>query len=187
MIWEQIILKIQQLHSFLYGNHSQRYYFLSNMLSPEIFISDQRYCFFQQANHLPLLSKILANRCYMCQESEESIDHLILHCERTRVIWNLLFTIFKVRWVLLETVSDTLAAWHGRTIWKSRKKVWRMAPLYLFWVTWNQRNNMVFENGGNAIQQWKLTFVSNLWPWVRNVKGCFPLLIETFMEWLGSQ
>ena len=26
----------------------------------------------------------LANRCFMCQMFEESIDHLLLHCEKTR-------------------------------------------------------------------------------------------------------
>ena len=28
--------------------------------------------------------RALANRCYFCQVEEESIDHLLLHCEKTR-------------------------------------------------------------------------------------------------------
>ncbi|RVW68022.1 hypothetical protein CK203_064820 [Vitis vinifera] len=33
----------------------------------------------------------LANRCFMCLEKEETIDHLLLHCTKTRVLWDLLF------------------------------------------------------------------------------------------------
>ena len=28
----------------------------------------------------------LANRCFMCLENEETIDHLLLHCSKTRAI-----------------------------------------------------------------------------------------------------
>ena len=29
---------------------------------------------------------VLANKCFMCQKCGESIDHLLLHCERTREV-----------------------------------------------------------------------------------------------------
>ena len=29
---------------------------------------------------------VLANRCFLCQMFEESIDHLLLHCEKTREV-----------------------------------------------------------------------------------------------------
>ena len=35
--------------------------------------------------------RALANRCFMCLEKEETIDHLLLHCSKTRVLWDLLF------------------------------------------------------------------------------------------------
>ncbi|RVW76360.1 putative ribonuclease H protein [Vitis vinifera] len=33
----------------------------------------------------------LANRCFLCLSEEETVDHLLLHCVKTRVLWNLLF------------------------------------------------------------------------------------------------
>ena len=38
----------------------------------------------------------LANRCYFCQADEESINHLLLHCENTRASWEMFFTLFSV-------------------------------------------------------------------------------------------
>ena len=38
----------------------------------------------------------LANRCYLCQMHEESIDHILLHCAKTRTLWALFFSLFRV-------------------------------------------------------------------------------------------
>ena len=38
----------------------------------------------------------LANRCYMCHKDEKTIDHLLIHYVKTKVLWELLFTLFKV-------------------------------------------------------------------------------------------
>ncbi|RVW12371.1 putative ribonuclease H protein [Vitis vinifera] len=64
----------------------------------------------------------LANRCFLCLENEETIDHLLLHCSRTKVLWDLLFTVFGVSWVLPYSVKETLLSWHGSFVGKKRKK-----------------------------------------------------------------
>lgn len=33
----------------------------------------------------------IANRCLLCHENEESIDYILLHCVKTRVLWGTLF------------------------------------------------------------------------------------------------
>ncbi|RVW40176.1 LINE-1 retrotransposable element ORF2 protein [Vitis vinifera] len=64
----------------------------------------------------------LANRCFMCLEKEENINHLLLHCSRRRVLWDLLFTLFGVSWVLPSSVRETLLSWNGFFLGKKRKK-----------------------------------------------------------------
>ena len=50
----------------------------------------------------------LANRCFLCQTCGESIDHLFLHCERTREVRMLLLSFFGVSWVFSYSVKETL-------------------------------------------------------------------------------
>ncbi|RVW70775.1 Elongation factor 1-gamma [Vitis vinifera] len=37
--------------------------------------------------------RCLANRCFLCCEEEESIDHILIQCSKARVLWELLFTL----------------------------------------------------------------------------------------------
>ena len=50
----------------------------------------------------------LANRCYFFQLHEESKGQLLIHCEKKRDLWELLFMLFKVSWVLPSLVKETL-------------------------------------------------------------------------------
>lgn len=76
----------------------------------------------------------LVNRCYLCHSNEESIDHLLLHCVKTRALWEMLFSLFGVLWVVPSSVRETLLSWNGSFVGKKRKKVWRMGPLCIFWI-----------------------------------------------------
>ena len=71
----------------------------------------------------------LANRCYLCQLHEESMDHLLIHCEKNRVLWELLFALFTMSWVLPWLVRETLLDWYGSFVGKKRKKIWSVGPL----------------------------------------------------------
>ena len=39
--------------------------------------------------------RVLANRCFLCEE-EETVDHLLLHCSKARLLWDLLLAIVGV-------------------------------------------------------------------------------------------
>lgn len=44
------------------------------------------------------------------------------------------------------SVKDILLSWHVSFTENQWKKVWRAAPLCLFWTIWKERNRKVFEN-----------------------------------------
>ncbi|RVW12727.1 hypothetical protein CK203_111677 [Vitis vinifera] len=48
-------------------------------------------------------------------------------------------------------INEALLGWHGSYVGKKRKKVWRAAPLCLFWTIWRERNIKSFENGEHSV------------------------------------
>ena len=56
------------------------------------------------SNHIQRRGWSLVNRCFLCLKGEESVDHILLHCDRIRVLWNLLFSLFITSWVLPSSV-----------------------------------------------------------------------------------
>ena len=101
----------------------------------------------------------LENRCFFCLSEVETVDHLFLHCAKTRVLWNLLFSLFGVSWILSCSVKETLLGWHGLFVDKGRKKAWQVAPLCIFWTMWKKMNLIVFDNEELSIQRLKNSFV----------------------------
>ncbi|RVX03362.1 hypothetical protein CK203_019838 [Vitis vinifera] len=59
-------------------------------------------------DHLKRRGWSLANRCFLCCDDEETINHILIHCPKAKVLWNLMFTMFRVNWVFssrLKTLS----------------------------------------------------------------------------------
>ena len=48
---------------------------------------------------------------YMCKKNGESVDHLLLHCEETRVLWDEIFLRVDIAWVMPMRVVDLLGCW----------------------------------------------------------------------------
>ena len=105
-----------------------------------------------------LYSNPIQFKCSVCYAHEESIDHILLHCEKTRVLWELLFSIFGVYWVIHSTVTETLLGWHDFFVGRKQKKVWRTTPLCLFWTIWKERNRRYFKKVELFVQRLKFLF-----------------------------
>ncbi|RVW34912.1 putative ribonuclease H protein [Vitis vinifera] len=71
-------------------------------------------------------------KVFSCLTEAEMVDHLLLHCVMTRTLWNLLFSLFGVEWVLSGTVKETLLGWHGAFVGKSVKRRGKWPPYVYF-------------------------------------------------------
>ena len=94
----------------------------------------------------------LLNRCFICCDVEETIDHFLTHCSKSKVLWDLLFNFFNVLWILHSLVKEVLFGWHGSFVGKKRRRVWRATPMCLFWMVWKERNKIAFESDEFSIQ-----------------------------------
>ena len=63
-----------------------------------------------------------ANRCFMCEEEEETIDRLLIHCKFAKMLWDLFLSIVGISWVFPQLVLHTLLALQGVAVGKKRKK-----------------------------------------------------------------
>ena len=43
---------------------------------------------------------LLVNRCAPCKEELKFIDHILLYCDKARVLWLLVFSLFGIQWVI---------------------------------------------------------------------------------------
>ena len=53
---------------------------------------------------------VMANRCWLCELEEESVDHLLLHCVAASALWNAFFTRFGLSWVMPCSVKELYAS-----------------------------------------------------------------------------
>ena len=70
---------------------------------------------------------------------------------------------------------------------KKRKKIWMVAPLYLFWTLWRERNRVLFETEVISVQRIKANFVTNLWTWANLYSVDNTNFVLDFLTWMESR
>jgi hypothetical protein len=107
---------------------------------------------------------IVIDRCCMCKMNGESVDHLLLHCEVARALWNAIFSRFSLFWVMPLRVVNLFACWW--TGGRSRNAaVWKMVPCCLLWCLWRERNDRQFEDKERTIEELMSFFFHSLYSW----------------------
>ena len=131
--------------------------------------------------------RALANRCFLCEDEVETVEHLLLHCSKAKVLWDFFLGIFGVQWVFPFLVRGSLLSWQGSFVGKKRKKAWMAAPLCLFWSIWRERNMIAFDDKCFSVNRLKTSFVFSLWSWsnVHIIENLDSLM--DFLVWLGCK
>ena len=109
---------------------------------------------------------VLVSWCCMCKAAGESMDHLLLHCSYAKELWDLVFAMFGVHWVMLRRVIDLFVCWQRRLGSQQRSVIWRAVPHCLMWCIWKERNARTFEGCEKSIVELKLYFMRCLSEWL---------------------
>ena len=117
----------------------------------------------------------MSNRCYMCKAKEETRNHILLHCLKASILWQMVFALFHVQCVMHSFVRGVFLSWSGLSIGKKRKKAWKVAPLCIFWS--------IRESLDQTIKSY---FLYLFWDWVRVYMGDNVTSLIDFVDWLGS-
>ena len=83
---------------------------------------------------------------YVCKCTSETVDHLFLHCLVALELWDMVFGLFGVCWVMPMFVVELLACWQGRFGRHRNGYIWIVLPHCLMWCIWKERNSRWFEN-----------------------------------------
>ena len=122
---------------------------------------------------------------FLCEDDGETIDHLLIHCSRAKMLWDLFLAIIDSNWVFPLTVRQLLLAWQSASVGKKGKRVWLAAPLCLFWTLWKERNRVAFENEAPSTHEMKSAFLFTLWSWAKLYSVDNLNSLVGFLTWLG--
>jgi hypothetical protein len=100
----------------------------------------------------------------MWQKDEESIDHLLLHCECAQFLWSAFFGRFGLVWAMPQGVVNPLQCrWKGGH--SHSAVVWKMVPLYIMWCLWSKCNGRFFEDFKRSSEDLLHFFLTTLFTW----------------------
>lgn len=79
---------------------------------------------------------VIIDWCCVCKRAGESTNHLLLYCLIDSEMWNIVFTLFGLSWVMPKDVSELLASWSGKFMKHRNGEIWNMVPHCMIWGIW---------------------------------------------------
>ena len=90
---------------------------------------------------------------------------LFLHCLVASELWDMIFGLFGVFWVMPMSVVGLFACWQGHFGRHRNGDIWKVVPLCLMWCIWKERNGRCFEDIERSMPNLKLLFFRTLFDW----------------------
>lgn len=53
----------------------------------------------------------MVNKCYLCMNAVESCNHLLLWCPAAYDLWNMIYGLLGIKWVMSGAVREEILAW----------------------------------------------------------------------------
>jgi hypothetical protein len=111
--------------------------------------------------------------CCMCKADGESVDHLLLHCPYAKELWDMIFGLFGIQWVMPKRVIELFDCWQGSLGSVRICDLEGYSSLHNV-VFWRERNARTFEDCELSVVELKLQFYRSLLDWM-SATGLFRL------------
>lgn len=92
------------------------------------------------------LSQVSMNRCVMCNQEEETIQHLFFNCSTASRVWNDLAGCFVGSRIENRTIEDWITHRKAVSTTSIGRKVWKVLAHAITWGIWQERNRRLFED-----------------------------------------
>ena len=102
--------------------------------------------------------------CYpLCENEEESMNHLLNICKWTESLWNWLETIFKRTDRDRNSLQESIVNWRSNfSKTQIVNTLWKLIPGFLVWMVWKEQNRRVFQNEAKTIEFIRATILQNM-------------------------
>ena len=108
------------------------------------------------------------------------MDHILIHCGKTRELWRMLLSSFGVVWVFPASVRNLLLKWKVKGLGKKKQAVWGLAPICLFWCIWGERNRRMLQEEAMSDTCLRNLFFWSLLEWSQQFLDLNSLFSEFF-------
>jgi hypothetical protein len=94
--------------------------------------------------------------CYLCQQQEESMEHILNQCSSSGEIWDQASQIMRKTNRERDNIISTIRNW-GTEAYKSPilNRIWQLFPGFIVWQLWKERNMRIFHSQAST--------PSNIW------------------------
>lgn len=95
----------------------------------------------------------IVNGCPMCLRDEETVNHLLVHCNFAYNVWVALFARFDMQWVMPWSVAELFRRWLFRCHFTHGRILWKFMLYTACWKIWLERNNRIFNNKVRLVEE----------------------------------
>ncbi|PWA68102.1 reverse transcriptase zinc-binding domain-containing protein [Artemisia annua] len=111
---------------------------------------------------------VQSNQCGICDTGDETINHLMLHCDIARDVWALVGRWWNLDFPFVLSIREQLSWVDGSRIHGVACGCWKSGTT--FWSIWKFRNQNVFQKENKAILFDSIVSTSFFWLSNRNTK-----------------
>ncbi|CAN1338924.1 Putative ribonuclease H protein At1g65750 [Linum perenne] len=112
----------------------------------------------------------LANRCVVCEQEEESVDHLFVNCQFALEVWDRVSSKLSLVGPRLDSVRGLFSAWKCMNFSVPFSEVSLILLHSILWYIWLERNERVFNDKSRNAAQVTFSILCNLGRWLGTAK-----------------